>query len=71
MKAIHFQIGVASEPINDPTIPTNNLINPINYKLNNDDDYISDEDFDANPVPIRYLNNGIEFDDSDWYYPSP
>ena len=46
--------------INDLTLPRNNL----RIFLNNNDDYISDEEFDANPVPIRYFNNGIEFDDS-------
>ena len=57
--------------INDPLIPIKNLTMSINYRQNNDDDYISDENFDTNPVPIRYFNNGVEVDDSDWHYPSP
>nr|XP_027067538.1 beta-glucosidase 13-like [Coffea arabica] len=48
-----------------------NTLDRIPKKQNNDDDYISDEDFDIDPVPIRYFNNGVEVDDSDWHYPSP
>ena len=57
--------------INDPLIPINNPTRTINYRQNNDDDYISDKDFETNPVPIRYFNNEVEYDDSDWHYPSP
>ena len=48
------------EPNSDPHIP-----------LNNEDNYLFDEKYDANPVPIRYFDSIIEFDDSNWHYPSP
>ena len=51
---------MVSELNNDPHIP-----------INDEDDYISDEEYDANPVPIRYFHNGIEFNDLNWHYPYP
>ena len=73
MLYIYKDLGteMVSEPINDPIIPINDLTLPKKNTLNNNDDYISDEEFDANLVPIRYFNNGIELDDSDWHYPYP
>ena len=42
---------MVSEPINDPTILRNNLHIP----LSNNNDYISDEEFEVNSVPTRYF----------------
>ena len=45
--------------------------NDLHIPLNNNDDYIFYEEFDTKPVPPRYFDNEIEFDDSNWHYPSP
>ena len=60
----NFDLNLGTEMVSEPR-------NDLHIPLNNNDDYISNEEYDANPVSIRYFDNGIEFDDSDWHYSSP